>query len=226
MKYSILYPYYKRPEIISPSLSSLSKWYLDRKDYEVIFILDLKNNSHDRDMFFSELEPFWNKMKIVVIDTDIYTYNSCRCYNVGAAKATGEFLVISNPECIHSSDVFSGFDFVFQEDPNSYIVCACESIKSDGIFIEWYQHSVHNNRRFHFCSAISKFNYDKIDGFDEDYIYGVAYEDKEWRERVYAHGCPFIVRDDLVVSHIDHPRLYLTKERSNVNKVLYNSKRK
>jgi len=227
MKYSIILPYYKRPEILSPLLTSFVQWYEKRTDYEAVFILDLKNNSADRDMFFQNLEPFWNKIRLMVVDNDLYTYNSCRAYNVGVKNCTGEFVVLTSPECKHKTNILSGLDECFAMNRNSYVVCACESINPDGSFVQWYQHTQHNNRLLHFCSAISKFNYiTTVKGFDEDYIYGIAYEDDEWLARVKTSNIPLIARDDLLVSHIEHPRAYLTETLVDINRQLYIKKRK
>lgn len=226
MKYSVIFPYYKRPQILGKSLFSLQKHYESRRDFEVIFVLDLKNTAAERDEFFSHLEPFWDKMRIVVMDTDIYTYNSCRSYNIASERAKGDYLVISNPECIHKTNILAGLDEEFGRDPNVYVICACEAITDDGTFCSWYQHSIHNNRLLHFCSAISKDNFKKIGGFDEEYIYGIAYEDDEWRARVQHAKHRIILRDDLIVSHIEHSREYASSRSELIRKncELYKSK--
>jgi hypothetical protein len=225
MKYSIIYPYYKRPQILNRSLSTLCGHYSNRHDVEVIFVLDLKNTSAERDAFFSHLEPFWDKIRIVVIDNDIFSYNSCRAYNIAAEKAIGEFLVLSNPECIHKTNILSELDVEFAKSPDVYVVCACEAITDDGTFCSWYQHSVHNNRMLHFCTAILKENFKKSGGFNEEYIYGIAYEDDEWRSRVLRDKYRIVVRDDLIVSHIEHSRDYANSRNDMIikNRELYKS---
>jgi GT2 family glycosyltransferase len=223
LKYSIIYPYYKRPQVLDNSLSALCQFYVDRHDVEVIFVLDLKNTSADRDTFFSHLEAYWDKIRIVVIDNDIFSYNSCRAYNIAAERAKGDFLILSNPECIHKTNVLAGLDEEFSRSPEVYVVCACDSINPDGSFVMWYQHSVHNNRILHFCTALSKANFKAIGGFSEEYIYGIAYEDDELRARIIKANYPIMYRDDLLVSHIEHSRDYLTArpDLSEKNKILY-----
>jgi glycosyltransferase involved in cell wall biosynthesis len=222
MKYSIIYPYYKRPQVIDPTLSSLVKHYSGRHDFEVIFVLDLKNTAAERDVFFSHLEPYWDKIRIVVINNDIFTYNSCRAYNLAVERSTAEYIVISNPECLHKADILGGLDREFDINKNVYVLCACESINEDGTFVMWYQHSLHNNRLLHFCTAISKRNFLFSGGFNEEYIYGIAYEDDEWRKRILRDNYPIVYRDDLLVSHIEHARDYLSRtDLVEKNKNLY-----
>lgn len=224
MKYSIVYPYYKRPQVLNQSLTALCTYYANRHDVEVIFVLDLKNTSVERDTFFAQLEPFWDKIKIVVLNNDIFSYNSCRAYNIAIEKAQGEYIILSNPECIHKTNIIAGMDEEFAKNSDAYIVCACESISQDGTVEMWYQHSQHNNRLLHFCTAISKKNYLAIGGFSEDYIYGIAFEDDEFRNRVIKARYPIICRDDLLVSHLSHSRDYnVLPELSEKNRRVYKS---
>lgn len=222
MKYSIIYPYYKRPEQTMKTLESLAGLYAGRTDFEVIFILDLKNNEKDKEMFNACLEAFWHRMRLVVITTDVYSYNSSRPYNLAVqTKAAGEFIILSNPECMHKDNILKGLDEEFSKNLNAYVVCACESINLDGSFVQWYQHSVHSNRNLHFCTAISKANYLKSGGFNEDYCLGLSYEDNEWLKRVKRDGYRIVVRDDLLVSHIEHSRSYNRNDLCAKNRDLY-----
>lgn len=223
IKYSIVFPYYKRPEVVLKTLRSLYKQYSGRTDYEVIFVLDLKNTEQDREQLFSVLEQFWHKIRLLVITNDIYSYNSSRSYNLAVQKASGNFIVLSNPECAHKRNVLKGFDEEFSKDPDVYVVCSCASLDSDGNFSEWYQHSKKNNRKLHFCSAISRDNFLRSGGFNEDYIFGIAFEDNEWLKRVEKYGYRIVLRDDLVVCHLDHSRVYLNDNLVRKNKVLFES---
>jgi GT2 family glycosyltransferase len=56
----------------------------------------------------------------------------------------------------------------------------------------------------HFCTSISREQYNKIGGFDKRYMYGAAVEDVDFVEKVKKSGMTIIVRDDLVTLHQDH----------------------
>jgi len=223
MKYSIIYPYYKRPQHTLQTLNSLVSLYPERLDYEIVFVVDLKNTEDDRAEFFEVLEQFWHKIRLVVISNDLYSYSASRPYNIGVKKAIGEFIILSNPECVHRTNILAGFDAEFEKNKDVYIVCACDAINPDGSFVRWLQHSTHINRGLHFCSAISKDNYLKNNGFDEDFVLGLFYEDNDWKERV-EKTTRIITRDDLLVSHMEHPKNYIRQDLIDKNIIIFNRK--
>jgi hypothetical protein len=154
--------------------------------------------------------------------------NPCVAFNRAALMATGEYLILTSPECKHSSNILSGLDYEFNKNKNCYIVCACEAINGNG-HIMWYQHSLFNNRMLHFCTAISKTNWQRVNGFCEQYKYGVGFDDDDWLERVKKERFPIIIRDDLVVQHIEHDRTYqeitLVEKNKNLYNLLWNKQR-
>ena len=209
MKYSILMPYYNRANQLHNTLVSFTRY--KRTDYEIIIIEDKKNTEHGR----RELRDVIFKFKSVFIFKGDDKPNPSTAFNTGAAVACGKMLIITNPECFHDTDILSMLD---KEDPNAYLICSCKSIvnvfpkrisKSDELtysFEKWYQHSKHNPRDFHFCTAISKDNYFKVGGFDERYSNGVAYDDIAFRDSVKAAGIKFIHLDYAITLHQYHPR--------------------
>jgi len=48
----------------------------------------------------------------------------------------------------------------------------------------WYNHSVYNPSSYHFCSAMRLVDMKRIDGFDEHYAKGVAFDDDELLYRI------------------------------------------
>jgi len=202
MKYSILMPYYNRAVQLHNTLISFKRWYHDRSDYEIIIVKDAKSND--------KLETDSFQLPISILKGDDAP-NPCTAFNTAAAAAHGKILIITNPECFHDTDILSMLD---KEDPNAYLICSCKSIinvkctsqKLSYTFEKWYQHSKHNPRDFHFCTAISKDNYFKVGGFDERYANGVAYDDIAFRDSVKAAGIKFIHLDYAITLHQYHPR--------------------
>ena len=224
IKYSLLMPYYNRPTQFEMTLISFLMRYSLRKDYEVVLIEEsknIKNNEYHDTLLniinkYSKPDPQNGRLTSINIKHLQYcerdTLNPSVMFNYGAKNSAGEILVITNPECYHEADVLKGFDREFLMDPNIYVVCGCKLVDMvpggsyfDYKFVMWYQHSVHNNRRLHFCSAITKENYFKIGGFDEGYVDGVAFDDDDFRDTIaYRSGLTIKLRDDLVISHLNH----------------------
>lgn len=199
MKYSILFPYYSRPEI-KYALDSFKKLY-QRTDYEIIIIEDTKNIGVLHDELLSIVKNF--NMQIKIIQDTKVSYNSASKYNVGAAHATGEILILSNPETIHMGDVLGSLD-EHAHFPGFYYIFDCASLDKNLDFLQWYQHRT-INRMYHFCSAIAKQDFP---GFNEDFCNGIAYEDDSFISRIKQLGFLIHTIEDPIVGHVDHPRDY------------------
>lgn len=203
MKYSIIFPYYSRPEL-KHTLSSFYELYKNRCDYEVVIIEDTKNFYNDK--LHSEL---LNIIKLyeqfipitLELDTKV-SYNSAAKYNLGAKIAKGSVLILSNPETIHLNDILGFLDKQVIDD--NYYVFDCASLDKDFKFLEWYQHKT-INRMYHFCSAIAKKDFP---GFNEAFCFGIAYEDDSFISRIKQSDLKINCISEYSVGHIDHPRDY------------------
>jgi hypothetical protein len=211
-------PYIDRKEQFKKTLDSFGQ-YKKRKDFEIILAIDVKNR--DDIQYLKSTIPI---VKVATGSKDCF--NPSKAFNVAAGLAKGKFLVVTNPECLHASDILGGLDEGFDRNPNAYVVCACESVGLDGRFHMWYQHSEHRNERYHFCNALSAENYRRVGGFDERYCDGVGYDDNDFRDAVENAGIPFILRDDLLSVHRWHPKIKAPdyKARLAKNRALYESK--
>lgn len=228
MKYSILMPYHDRADHLHNTLRSLCGHYGARADYEVVIVEDRKNyeDTQLHAALNDVMQGTWARGVPIVWMPSLRPEPSPVCkFNQAAAHAAGEYLVITNPECYHESDVLGWFDEVFATEPNAYAVCACESLAGPTVRLAddaavlprkhhmWYQHTQHRNECYHFCTALSRANYIDIGGFDERYAYGIAYDDDDFRNRVRRHGLPFIVIDDIIVLHQDHSKAHGVADR-------------
>ena len=210
-------PYYNRPELRF-SLDSYCDLYGNRDDFEVIIVEDSKNKDNEElhNKLLSTIDMYKERLKIRCIIDPKISYNPSSKYNKGTNESSGSILVLTNPEVPHVSDVLS---FIDKSDmSNLYIICACKAMHiskfggcfkdSEFKFYMWYQHTQHRDVRYHFCTVISKDNYNKIKGFDERYCSGIAYDDDNFVKRVQKAGLIMLPVDDLVTYHIEHSRNY------------------
>lgn len=210
IKYSFLFPYYDRHIQFTQTLESFLSLYSGRDDFEVIVVEDAKNvvDPIKHVLLTNLINLFAADMSIKHVRFPLGIINPSPMFNMAAKLAEGKYLIISSPECRHETDILAGLDYEFSIPPSSYIVCACQSLKQDGSFHMWYQHSVYRNAKYHFCTAISKELWNIIGGFDEEYQYGYCFDDDDFRDRIIHSGIPVIVRDDLLVSHQYHSKAY------------------
>jgi hypothetical protein len=234
-KYSILMPYHKRSQQLESTLKSFHHHYQSRNDYEVIIIEDRKNygDYNEHSALLSILHQYKDvRCRVILRESD--SCNPASAFNQGAALALGQYLIITNPECVHQVDILGELDKQFEENPYCYVVCSCLAIKDTHIRMSricdvkgvWYQHSVHRNALCHFCSVISAQQFKSIDGFDEEYDKGMCFEDDDFRNTIQQAGIEIIPMDNLVTVHLSHSKskppnylkLYL------VNKAYYEKK--
>lgn len=211
MKYSFLMPYYRRKNQFHNTLLSLYWWYGDRSDWEVIVVQDKK--------CVDDLGGYTDP-RIHIVRGKQDALNPCVAYNQAAQEAMGTHFIITNPECYHVSDVLEFFDRSFNECSVAYPIAACRHVKYAGALQEynsmlgapimWYQHSVHRNKQYHFCTAIDKNIYNVLGGFDEDYADGYCYDDDDFIDKVYAANLLCKTDDTVLVLHQEHEKLKTT----------------
>ena len=220
IKYSILMPYHRRSDQLHNTLISLEYHYSNRDDIEVIIAEDIKNikDEDEHKKLLAIIENFRYRLNIVHIETNYPdSHNPSMIFNDAAKAAEGSILVLTNPECFHKTDILSSMDEMFQYNSGAYVVCSCEHVSNyqkridkfddfDYSHLSWYQHSKFSDKRLHFCSVISKFNYELVGGFDERFAKGTDFDDGDFREKIKEYGISTVTRDDIGVAHQRHSK--------------------
>jgi glycosyltransferase involved in cell wall biosynthesis len=106
MKYSFLLPYYNRKEFIVATLDSFEYFYGGRTDFEVIIVDDVSADNH-------RLEDVLNNYSFKIILKRLLVKNGinpCVPYNVAARLASGENLILTSPETLHTSSILDVVD--------------------------------------------------------------------------------------------------------------------
>ncbi|MBU8883074.1 glycosyltransferase [Kaistella sp. DKR-2] len=202
---SIVTAYYNRKKLFINTLQSIKRQQFTG-DFEVIAVDD-GSGEEERLEDLTEEFPF---LKVIYLDPANKWYkNSCIPFNIGFRAAKGDKIIIQNPECFHLGDILK-YTNEYLNDKN-YLSFGCFSldkevtdhldtflvqnkiekiikenayvVKNDGA-LGWYNHSLHRPYALHFCTAISKNTLDKLQGFDERFALGIAYDDNEFIQRV------------------------------------------
>jgi len=244
MKISIVTAYYNRKKAFTRTLESISR--SSHSDIEVIAVDDASDEAER----IEDLEDIYSFLKVIRINKENKTWvNPCIPYNMGFLEASGEAIIIQNPECLHLGDIISTTASQIEE--GKYLVFDCYSIDRDNTNVldvcyndddirallyplynsyrgdgqnGWYTHAEYRPHMLHFCSAISNKDLQKIGGFDERFSQGVAYDDNEFLER--------IIRSDIEIQplsfgalaiHQYHPPMnyQIDPSLSNINKLLF-----
>jgi hypothetical protein len=238
VKYGILMPYFNRLEQLRMTLVSFKSHYGSRLDWRAVIIVDRKESEPDR-VVDVILKLGLTRRCIVLDSPTVGPSNSpCREYNLAADAADAEFILPTNPECLHLTDILSQLDVNFGRDRNCYVICACDSVTDvhmtgDDLGTltyrhkEWFQHSIHHDRRLNFCTAMSTENYRKIGGFDVEFEAALGYADDDFLDRITTAGIRVITCDAAMSLHLEHDVTNRGERRSLVadNLLIYERKK-
>ncbi len=234
MKYSIILPYYNRVTQFRTSLEIFKLHYNDRNDFEFIIVEDYKNQQDNK--LHTELLEVISEFPEYNFQLIPYYRHVCNnpaeMFNIGVTMSNGEYIILSNPEMVHETNILNAFDTILETDPNVYVVASVKLTTPVEILDNTIQYKFHSwqshpkiqafDHPYHYCSCMSKRNYIHIGGFDEEYVHGIACEDDDFVLNVHAHGIKFIFSDELIVLHQDHDVAYQDYDTKQQNKKLYN----
>jgi glycosyltransferase involved in cell wall biosynthesis len=187
----IVMTYWNRQILLNKTLESYTR--SETKDFKVLIV----DNNSDEDIVLPML-PF--EVEIIKLKGG---YDYIAAHNYGFAEALKDdpkIIIITHSECYHQGDVISYAKRVTDE---SYISFGCYSL-SEGQEPEtvqinersntfdgdsaWYNHPVFRPAKHHFCSAITAKNLRLLNGFDERFCGGVAYDDDYFVEQIKRLG--------------------------------------
>jgi len=210
MKISLVMAYYNRKKLLENTLKSIQKY--KTKDLEIIIVDDA---SAPEESILDLVTKY--DIKVIEIDRKDKTWiNACIPFNIGFSKATGDVIVIQNPECAHMSNILKHVEDNICK--NLYLNYACYSIDKDtdyNIKVDdkvahengtngWYNHSIYKPTGYHFCSAIMREDLYALGGFDERYANGLAYDDNEFLHRIKMKKMKIEHIDSFYVVHQFH----------------------
>ena len=69
----------------------------------------------------------------------------------------------------------------------------------------------------YFLACFKKSDIEKINGWDEEFMKGYAYEDDDFGDRWVRAGLPFTVHEDIYARHQYHPRTETIPGGSTIN---------
>lgn len=235
-KISIVMAYLNRQRLLDATIKSIRA--TRDTNYEIIIVDD-----------GSDTKVKCDEAKIIRIEkTDKWWTNPCVPFNIGFNNASGDIIIIQNPECYHIGDIISYVRTHIKT--NTYLSFGCYAMNqgetdlfhrgvmpnlNNQIFSGttrngWYNHSLYRPKAYHFCSAILRQDLDMIGGFDERYASGISYDDDDFIRSIKMLGmdvriidAPHVIHQFHTLMAYDHPQMRMLHER---NKKLYEDKYK
>lgn len=193
---SVCMPYWHRQAALDRSLEAYRRLYAD--SLEIVIAAD-------------GCDVTAPGCTVVNLPPKTKAMNPCVPINRAVEGSTGDVIVLTNPEILHTKPVLNQMRESLDH-PDRYVIAACwhrSDTKGKGW---WVAHSsckagqggrlpMPEGSGFHFCAMLNRTLWDKAGGFDEDYRDGHACDDNDWLWRLESAGAKFLMRDDLVVQH-------------------------
>lgn len=145
-------------------------------------------------------------------------FNPSKALNLGVREAQYDNVIITSPEVKPTTDVLGQLSEcldknvvcqVFDQDEGGNLkTLVCNGYRSD-------------TPAMYFLAMFQKQDIKTINGWDEEFMRGYAYEDNDFGDRWVRAGLPFEVRDDIQAVHQYHPRGETISGGMAVNMQLY-----
>lgn len=141
-------------------------------------------------------------------------FNCSKALNIGVRNAQYDQIIITSPEVKPFTNVLEQFS----ESIEKNIICEVVDEDQNGnltvLVSEGYRSSTPS---MYFLAMFQKKDIEKINGWDEEFMKGYAYEDDDFGARWVRAGLPFEVRTDIMAVHQYHPRSETIPNGLNIN---------
>jgi len=224
---SIVLTYFNRPIQLANTLQSFT--HSKNKDFNV-YIID--NNSID-DIILPNLPFDVTILKLKGHFNDNYIAAHNYGFYTAIEDCHPDKILIQHAEIYHKGDVISYAQTVTDENYYSFSTYSLgfgETVEDAAMNQRantfdgdsgWYNHPVYRPAMHHFCSAITTNNLIKLNGFDERFCDGVAYDDDSFVEQIKRLGLRIEQPTDPFVFHQWHPIGFNDVDKITRNKVLF-----
>lgn len=130
-------------------------------------------------------------------------FNCSKALNIGVREARFNNIIITSPEVKPREDVLEKLSEVLDQN----IVCRVWDESEEGNLTALVQKEYRDETpAMYFLAMFKRSDIEKINGWDENFMDGYAYEDNDFGERWVRAGLPFTVREDIEATHQYHPR--------------------
>lgn len=193
---SVLMPYWNRQEAADTALTLFAKTYPDFEG-EILVVDD------------GNAVPF--RVPDVPLPISVFRMPvkdaptpQSRTWNAAVQVARGDILVMNCIEVLHEEPVLPAMVAQLEAmGPMGYVLASAWCPEHNA----WHCHSSVQvpdcppGCGIGFCGALHRSLYLAAGGFDEDYMQGAGYEDRDFIRRLVRAGAHFRIRDDLKVTH-------------------------
>lgn len=169
---------------------------------------------------FKELKEYFTKHKLMkdvrLIPYEVKAgFNPSKAFNIGVREAVYDQIIITSPEVIPKTNVLEQLETLI----GANVICRVWDENEKGEIAASLVHDGYRSETpaMYFLALFNKKDIEAINGWDEDFMKGYAYEDNDFGDRWKRARLPWLVRDDIEAIHQYHPRSETIKGGASVN---------
>jgi predicted glycosyltransferase involved in capsule biosynthesis len=193
-----------------------TKMAYDEMEPEKEFIIPTRY--HDKVAKFIEDNELSKNVRLIPYVHDV-GFNASKALNLGVSKAKYDQVIITSPEVLPQTPVLDQFSLLLGTNVIAQVFDQ-EEDGSTGISLV-NKHFRSDTPAMYFLGLFNKEDIMKINGWDENFMNGYAYEDNDFGDRWVRAGLPFEVREEIKGLHQYHPRIETVAGGSGINYNLY-----
>lgn len=200
---------FKKTKQVYDSFPQKKEFIIPTRSYKEVYNF-LKDNNLLKD---TRLIPYTHEVG----------FNPSLPLNLGVSEAKYDNIIITSPEVRPLTQVLEQLEQVKEQN----VVCQVFDQAIDGntdfsLVNNGYRSE---NPGMYFLAMFQKQDIEAINGWDEDFMLGYAYEDNDFGDRWVRAGLPFTIREDIQAVHQYHPRGVTINNGVETNFNKYNSNR-
>lgn len=147
-------------------------------------------------------------------------FNPSKALNIGVRNAKYNQIIVTSPEVCPKTDVLGQLAELIGKN----VVCQVfdEDETGDQSFSLVNNHYRNINPAYYFLAMYNKSDIKSINGWDEEFMKGYAYEDDDFGARWNRAGLPFEIHDEIQAVHQYHPRSETIPSGAQINQTHLN----
>ena len=132
-------------------------------------------------------------------------FNCSRALNIGVRNAKYDSIIVTSPEVRPITSILEQLETVL----GANVICQVWDEDENGNICGSLVNTKYKSETpaMYFLAMFNRKDIEKINGWDEEFMKGYAYEDDDFGARWVRAGIPFIIRDDIQGRHQYHPRI-------------------
>lgn len=163
----------------------------------------MPTRSYEKVKRYFEKHNMMKDVRLIPYSFDEPGFNPSKALNIGVRNAKYENIIITSPEVRPQTDVLGQL----AELEGRNVICEVSDQDEQGNLTILVSESYRgDDPSMYFLAKFNKSDIEKINGWDENFMGGYAYEDNDFGARWKRAGIPFELRMEIKAIHQYHPR--------------------